>query len=138
MACEGSVISCDATKTVVIFSPIQAAAELTNEGDIVTFELDKVEISRLSNHRMTKTIMSAPQEKWMSVTLKLFPCCQFYIELYEAYMADTMVCGDLVIDSDCCSPKLISRAMVDELGIKPVSTETKEIEVTFKGLILPS
>lgn len=128
--------NCDATKTILTYDPIPVPAEMWDEGDIITFEADEIEISEHTNHTGTKVIRSAKQVKWVDVTVQHFPCSPFYKMLYAAWLKDTMICGNMMINEECCSPKFIEGVTVKKMGIKPVSFETEATEVVYRGRLL--
>ena len=74
--------------------------------------------------------------KWVEVTLTLFPCSEWYLNLYNAWCANTLICGDLVIDDPCCSRKFYRNVSVKKMGIKPISHNSSPIEVIFRGIVV--
>lgn len=134
MGCE-DLKKCDASKTILKYEPIDPVASLWDDGDLISFTVDSTDIETHSDHTGNIKVRSGKQERWVDVSVQLLPCTPFYNALYNAWLEDAMICGDLIISEDCCSPKIIEDAEIKEMGIKPVSFSIEAVEVVFRGTL---
>lgn len=132
---DSSTIACNVSDTVVTFSAIPGSAGLWDEGEVVMYEIDEIDQNEHTDHTGSVIIRSGKNVKMVNVTVNLFPCSEWYKALYNAWMDDTTVCGDLVIDDPCCSTTLVTKCGIKSMGKKPVSHESVATTVVFRGVL---
>lgn len=135
MAIDNCGLSCNVSETVVTYSPISGSAPLWDEDDVVTYDIDQIDLNEHTDHTGNLFIRSGKDVKMVNVTLMLFPCSAWYKELYNGWLANTLICGDLVIDDPCCDQTLVTNAGISQMGKKPVTHTSTAVEVTFRGIL---
>lgn len=135
MAIESCGLSCNVSDTVVTYSAISGEAPLWDEGDVVNYEIDQIDLQEHTDHTGNNFIRSGKNVKMVNVTLMLFPCSDWYKALYKAWCDNTLVCGDLVINDPCCDVTLVTKAGISQMAKKPVSHDSTAVDVVFRGIL---
>lgn len=130
-------LSCNSSFATLRYSPIdeEGSAPLWDEGELVTFDIDEMDLEEHTDHTGTLLIRSGKNVKMTNVTVTLFPCSRWYKALYSAYMDNTLVCGDLLVDDPCCDKTLVAMAGIKKMGRKPVSNSSVPTQVIFRGVL---
>lgn len=126
---------CDLKFAEFIWEPISGSAPLYDEGDLVTYEVEETQFNEHTDHTGDLLIASYKGATHVDITVNLFPCSEWYREMYEAWRCNKGLCGMITVNDPCCDVKTFEKARVKKMGIKPVSHDNKATEVVFTAYI---
>lgn len=128
-------LTCNVTDARVTYSPISGFANLWDEEDVVTYEVDEQDLQEHTDHTGELMIRSGNNIAMTNVTLNLFPCSDWYIDLFNAWMENKLICGDLIVDDPCCMRLMLKKASISSMGVKPISHNSNPTEIVFRGIL---
>lgn len=127
--------SCDLAQATFTYSPISGNAPMYDEGDIVSYEVEETEFNEHTDHTGDLLISSFKGSTRVDITLNLFPCSDWYRELYNAWVCNKGICGDIVVNDPCCDVRVFTKGRIKKMGIKPVSYDAPATEILFTAYI---
>lgn len=127
--------NCDISQATFNYTAISNAPLMYDEGDIITTDIEETEFNEHTSHDGSTIITAYKAATMVDITVMLFPCDDWYRELYAAWLCNKGLCGDIVIYDPCCDVKQYRLARIKKMGVKPVSHDNPATEIIFTAYL---
>lgn len=127
--------NCDIAQATFEYEPIAGSARMYDEGDIVTMDIEETEFNEHTSHDGQSIISAYKSATMVDVTVMLFPCDDWYRDLYDAWSCNKGLCGGIIVNDPCCDVRYFRNARIKKMGVKPVSHDNPATEVIFSAYL---